>query len=92
MRSAKTYRARPKRDDRRSAAQRGYDRRWRSFRNRYLTLHPWCADCRADGKTRLAEHLHHIEKVAEKPWLLLNPTNLIPLCAACHQRRTNLGQ
>ncbi|MED1801704.1 HNH endonuclease signature motif containing protein [Brevibacillus porteri] len=49
-------------DDQRrgSAAQRGYDARWRSAREAYLRQHPLCVDCMKDGKAMAASVVDHI--------------------------------
>lgn len=49
-------------DERRgSATERGYDSRWRRAREQHLREHPLCVMCQADGKTRAATVVDHIE-------------------------------
>lgn len=78
--------------DRGSAARRGYDRAWRTFRERVLSQRPVCADCEAAGFVAAAEHLHHVEKLTDAPHRRLDERNVLPLCARCHQRRTARGE
>jgi 5-methylcytosine-specific restriction enzyme A len=75
-----------------SAARRGYDRRWRRFRDRYLAMHPWCEDCQSAGRATLAAHVHHRRSLRSAPHLKYDTENLAPLCATCHQRRTARGE
>jgi hypothetical protein len=59
---------------------RGRGSRWKTIRKSALRLTPFCACC---GKTRHLQ-VHHII-----PFRLTrdnSPTNLIPLCRACHRR------
>ncbi len=46
-----------------------------------------CEVCRAEGRyTYRNLETHHIEKLRERPDLLLDDTNLICLCTECHKR------
>lgn len=72
---------------RESASRRGYGRRWRRRRLRYLAAHPWCAD----PSHRLpvpGEHVDHIVPLARGG--TDDETNLQTLCASCHARKTVL--
>ena len=63
-----------------SAADRGYDRKWRMTRARFLRAHPVC-DC-----GRPATEVHHVvarEVGGSDEW-----ANLRALCKACHSRIT----
>ena len=77
----------PARDTRSSPSARGYDWKWRKFAKRYRRLNPRCHDC-----DDLATEIHHVEPVSARPDLKFEPSNLLPLCRACHQRRTNAGE
>jgi 5-methylcytosine-specific restriction protein A len=85
-------------DTRRSSAQRGYDHRWRETRAAFLREHPLCQDCLegvpGSGGPRYtpAEHVHHLQKVADRPELLHEESNLRALCSHCHNRRTARGE
>jgi len=67
-----------------SAAQRGYDARWRKVRRIVLAKHPLCQRCQQAGRTRLATEVHHIRPIREAPGLAYDPVNLMPLCRQCH--------
>jgi len=72
-------------DARDSASERGYDRGWRRVRAAFLKRFPECADCGAP-----ATEVHHLMSVSDggtDRW-----DNLMPLCKACHSRRTGLGK
>ena len=45
-----------------------------------------CAECRKYGIRKDARYVHHIVPYDERPDLALEPGNLVPLCAACHNR------
>lgn len=70
----------------RSAAARGYDRRWRRTRALILGHLPLCRLCEAAGITRLAAELDHI--VPKAAGGSDDPTNLQPLCRAHHRAKT----
>ena len=42
-----------------TAQERGYDARWRAFRRRFLSEHPMCEYCLADGKAEWATVVDH---------------------------------
>lgn len=82
-----------RRDCRESASRRGYDATWQRCREMFLRQHPICHDCGAallDAKRR--GHVHHVQKVADRPDLRLDWDNLMALCDACHTARTNRGE
>lgn len=65
-----------------SAAARGYGTDWRKLR---ATLMPPGTPCRCCGKP--ASHLDHIKPKASGG--TDDPSNLQPLCATCHSRKTD---
>lgn len=78
---------------RESAAKRGYDAAWQRCRDAFLRQHPLCHDCGealldAKGKG----HVHHVQKLVDRPDLRLDWNNLMALCDACHAARTNRGE
>ncbi|HVJ09705.1 MAG TPA: HNH endonuclease signature motif containing protein [Acidisarcina sp.] len=75
-----------------SAASRGYDSKWRTFRAGYLRRHPLCVDCESVGHVAMARHVHHIKKLAEHPRLKYAESNLMPLCEEHHNARTARGE
>ena len=81
-------------DRRESAARRGYDRRWQKIRLNVLNKHPLCADpfgVHAEhNETVLATDVDHIQPYREVK--THDESNLQPLCASCHSRKTAMGQ
>lgn len=76
---------------RRVAAKRERDRfytaePWRSIRARFLAEHPHCDSAWCRGLDTPATVAHHVEERLARPDLALEPSNLLPLCAACHSR------
>lgn len=43
-----------------------------------------CQHCKAKGKYRKADCVHHIQEVKDFPWLALVLDNLLCLCNTCH--------
>lgn len=60
-----------------SAAERGYDARWREVRARQLQAFPFCQRC-----GRRATLVHHIDGNAHND----DMSNLMSLCDSCHQK------
>src|SRR5262245_5718705 len=72
-------------EDRRSAARRGYGRRWRTFRLTFLAEHPLCAMCACQGRVSAATVVDHKRKHAGPgDPLLWDLENMQALCAPCH--------
>ena len=46
-----------------------------------------CRECRRYGRRRAATTVHHIEPYEERPDLALTDSNLISLCASCHNKK-----
>lgn len=67
-----------------TSAQRGYDSVWRRLRRMHLLAHPLCLFCWRKGLTVAATVADHIESVADRPDLRLDPANLQSLCEPCH--------
>lgn len=78
--------------ERGSAASRGYDRRWRRFREVYLRQHPLCVDCTGRGAVKAATEVHHPKKVKEHPELMYLESNCMALCHEDHSVRTMRGE
>ena len=63
---------------------------WRALSKYVRGLHPLCTLCECEGKVKESEHVHHIvspfacSDEDERLRLLLDPCNLIALCATCH--------
>ncbi|MGN1239276.1 MAG: HNH endonuclease signature motif containing protein [Paludibacteraceae bacterium] len=64
--------------------------RWRALRNAYLTAHPQCEACKAQGVYRAANCVHHLTPVETAPTreqaerLCYQESNLQALCIPCH--------
>lgn len=63
---------------------------WRDLRQAYMIEHPLCERCLREGRTTLAEEVHHKQFILsgsddnERLDLLLNYNNLESLCKKCH--------
>ena len=71
-----------------SAAQRGYDSRWRRARARYLAEHPLCASCLAEGRVTAATVVDHVMAHGGDPVLFWDEGNWQGLCKRCHDSKT----
>jgi 5-methylcytosine-specific restriction protein A len=78
--------------NRQSASKRGYDRRWRTVRERHLKQNPLCVDCLAEGIVTAADQVHHMVKVKVDPTRRLDDTILMSLCKRHHDKRTAAGE
>lgn len=71
-----------------SAAARGYDARWRQYRQIYLRDHPLCVRCLDEGRLTPAVVVDHI-KPHKGDWTLFwEPANHQALCKRCHDVKT----
>jgi 5-methylcytosine-specific restriction enzyme A len=71
-----------------SAAQRGYDSRWRNVRARYLAEHPLCASCLAEGRLTAATVVDHVIAHGGDRQLFCDRDNWQALCKGCHDSKT----
>lgn len=71
-------------DDRRNAAQRGYNRRWRKARETFLRRNPLCAKCSELGRIRKATVVDHKRPHKGDQSLFWDTTNWQALCKRCH--------
>ena len=69
-----------------SAAKRGYGRNWRRARARFLTRHPLCATCAADGRVTEATVVDHVVPHRGDRRMFWDVGNWQALCAPCHDR------
>ena len=76
---------------RESAANRGYDARWRAARKRYLKRYPLCIECQRKGKFTPATVVDHILPHRGDEDLFWDESNWQPLCKHCHDRKTGSG-
>lgn len=71
-----------------TAAQRGYDAKWRRLSENYRKAHPLCEMCCAeDGLITPATLVDHIVPVDVRPDLRLVEANLQSGCAECNARK-----
>lgn len=76
-------------DNRRgTAAQRGYDSRWRKARKYYLQRHPLCVECEKNGSVTPATVVDHIIPHKGDKNLFWDHDNWQPLCESCHNAKT----
>jgi 5-methylcytosine-specific restriction protein A len=67
----------------------GNPRRYREkVRLPFLALHPLCLACKAEGITRLASEIDHIEPHRDNPEKFWNWSNLQALCKSHHFAKT----
>lgn len=74
------------------AAARGYDYQWQRWRRWFLSRHPLCEDCMAQGTVTAAREVHHKMKLKDRPELRTDEGNCMALCQACHSKRTARGE
>ena len=74
------------RDDRPSAALRGYGRRWQRLRGMQLSREPLCRECAKHGETVPATDVDHVMPLSEGGSNGLE--NLQSLCHGCHSAKT----
>jgi 5-methylcytosine-specific restriction protein A len=72
-----------------SAAKRGYDRVWRTFRAAFLHDNPLCIDCERRGIVTPATHVDHEPALTgpDDPGRL-DSGRCRSMCASCHSRKT----
>ena len=75
-------------DERGTAASRGYDGQWQAVRLAYLSEQPLCEACLARGRTKPALDVDHIIPIS-KGGERLDPSNFMALCRKCHNRKTH---
>ncbi|MFR8915662.1 MAG: HNH endonuclease, partial [Oscillospiraceae bacterium] len=75
-----------------SAAERGYDAKWRRARKRFLRSHPLCANCLSQGVLTPATVVDHIVPHRGDRALFWDEKNWQPLCKSCHDRKTGSGR
>ena len=71
-----------------SAHSRGYDHDWRKARVIHLQEHPLCWWCQQAGRITAATVVDHIQPIAARPDLRLDPANFRSGCESCHNAHT----
>ena len=65
-------------------SNRRYGRAWKRIRDRYVSTHPLCEKCKAEGRLTPVEEVHHILPLNQGG---SNKTeNLMSLCHSCHMK------
>ncbi len=75
-----------------TAAERGYDRRWRRARLSFLRRNPLCVECMKANRTTAATVVDHVIPHRGDPKLFWDEKNWQPLCKPDHDRKTGSGQ
>jgi len=71
-----------------SSTQRGYDRKWRKARVRYLRKHPLCVECQAKGRVVAATEVDHVRPPKGDLVLFWDENNWQSLCHYHHSVKT----
>ncbi|KEQ22865.1 HNH endonuclease [Paenibacillus tyrfis] len=74
--------------ERGTAAQRGYDSKWRTARAGYLAKHPLCVECQRVGVIKAAMVVDHIKPHKGDKALFWDRGNWQPLCKHHHDVKT----
>ncbi len=61
-----------------------YGRAWKRIRDRYVSAHPLCERCKADGRIVPVQEVHHILPLNQGGTNV--ESNLISLCHSCHMK------
>lgn len=75
-------------DNRQSAAERGYDNKWRKARASYLKHNPLCVHCLAESRTTSASVVDHIKPHKGDKKLFWDVSNWQSLCRYHHNVKT----
>ena len=59
-----------------------------SMRRVFLSAHPLCRPCAANGFTVAAAEIDHIVPVKQAPDRFLDASNWQPICRPCHEAKT----
>ncbi|KGQ32246.1 HNH endonuclease [Gallibacterium anatis] len=74
------------------AHKRGYNSKWRQYREQYLKANPLCVRCLANGKYTPATVIDHIKPVenGQSDPLFWVASNHQALCRDCHSYKTRV--
>ena len=75
-------------EENRSAASRGYGKKWQAARRRYLEAHPLCVMCMKEGRYVRATDVDHIRAHSGDPVLFWDESNWQALCHRHHSIKT----
>ena len=63
-----------------------YGRAWKRIRDRHISAHPVCEQCKAEGKVTPANEVHHVLPLSKGGTHA--SSNLRSLCTSCHRSIT----
>ena len=72
-------------------SQRGYNYKWKKFREEYLKRNPFCVECIKKGKLTQAKVVDHIIPHKGDERLFWDESNMQALCIRCHNKKTGKG-
>lgn len=75
-----------------TAAERGYDHRWRAARAIFLAQNPLCVECLESNRTTAATVVDHKQPHRGDPALFWDRRNWQSLCAEHHGKKTAAGE
>ncbi len=75
-----------------TAAERGYDSRWRKAREGYLLHHPLCVECMKEDIVEPATVVDHRIPHKGNKQLFWDKKNWQSLCKRCHDKKTASGR
>lgn len=61
-----------------------YGRAWKRIRDRYVSEHPLCERCKAEGRLTPVDEVHHILPISKGG--THDKSNLMALCKSCHNK------
>lgn len=67
-----------------TAAERGYDYRWRKARAQFLKEHPLCEYCEREGRVMAASVVDHRIPHRGDQKVFWDTSGWVPLCPHCH--------
>ena len=71
----------------RPASEFYHSREWKRKRSQFLLEHPFCEECRKNGRLTKATLVDHIVPIRQGG-SLLDDGNLQALCSSCHSRKS----
>lgn len=89
-RTHKSHSRAPRKARRGTASQRGYDHQWAKVRAIHIASHPYCEDCKDEGKLNMTNlEVDHIIPIGVRPDLRLSLDNLRTRCRRHHKLKTD---
>ena len=83
--------ATPRQEQRGTAAERGYGRRWQRASKAFLAEHPLCVECAKRQRAIAATVVDHLRPHRGDQSLFWDLDNWQPLCVPCHNSKTAKG-